>query len=571
MLVNCLIWIYIFLTTYALGRILFLVLGIDVRKKFGNASICSEDICISGFMVATVYAQIFSLFSGVGLLANVLMVFVSVTLYVILFVKCPGNRLLSLAKNIKPLKSFLVLFLLLILSYGASRGYFHLDSDLYHGQSIHWIEDYGVVRGLGNLHGRLAYNSSSFAVQALFSFAFLGGQSYHACAGFMAFLVMISSLKILHVFQDGKVFLSDFARIASIYYVVNIYDEISSPASDYFTMLIICYIAVRFLEGAENRVDVDFYVMPSLLVFFDLTVKLSAAPLCVVVLIPFVILIRDKKYNKIFKYALCVLGILLPYFVRNYIISGWLLYPSTAIDLFDPIWKIPEGAAVIDADYIIAFGRGYSNMDAAHYTFFEWFPHWMAGLGRTEKILLLLSFAGVLTWACNVLISFVNHKKPGKYVSLVSDYIIFSYIVSFIFWLLTSPLVRYGQGYLLMMPVLTFGAVYDRIVDFYDGKKIAKYLVRSVIFFIGLFLAYKGVMLGKYMKSVDYEPYYIFPQDYGVYDTYKVDLGGGHYVYAPVDGGALTGYYDFPSVPVNLDLPELYEPEVDDFSGGFLP
>ena len=33
----------------------------------------------------------------------------------------------------------------------------HLDTPLYHAQSIRWIEDYGAVKGLGNIHNRFAY------------------------------------------------------------------------------------------------------------------------------------------------------------------------------------------------------------------------------------------------------------------------------------------------------------------------------------------------------------------------------------------------------------------------------
>ena len=43
----------------------------------------------------------------------------------------------------------------------------HVDTGLYHAQAIRWIEEYGVVCGLGNLHSRFAYNSAAFALCAL--------------------------------------------------------------------------------------------------------------------------------------------------------------------------------------------------------------------------------------------------------------------------------------------------------------------------------------------------------------------------------------------------------------------
>ena len=85
--------------------------------------------------------------------------------------------------------------LFLLYAYGTSRGILHYDTALYHAQSIRWIEEYGIVKGLGNLHCRLAYNSASFALSALYSMAFLGGQSYHCAAGFLAFLLALVCLE----------------------------------------------------------------------------------------------------------------------------------------------------------------------------------------------------------------------------------------------------------------------------------------------------------------------------------------------------------------------------------------
>lgn len=71
----------------------------------------------------------------------------------------------------------------------------HYDSDLYHAQSIRWIEEYGVVPGLGNLHERFAYNSSFFALSALFSMKFLCGTSMHTMSGFFCVGVVHNSFR----------------------------------------------------------------------------------------------------------------------------------------------------------------------------------------------------------------------------------------------------------------------------------------------------------------------------------------------------------------------------------------
>ena len=556
MLCNALIWIYIFFTTYVTG--MWLIRVLSGRKTFSgkDAAFHFEDISILGLAGVTVYAQFFSLFGGVGLIANIILSSACVVLLLIAFRKSRP----SFPDFRKKLPGLILVFLAaLLMLYGSSRGYFHYDSDLYHGQAIHWIEDYGVVRGLGKLDGRLAYNSSSFALSALYSFAYLSGRSFHACAGYLGFMVLISCLRVLHVFSDRKLRLSDFPRLAAVYYIGNIYDEIVSPASDYFTMLLFLYCVIKLCDACEAECDEDAritaFAIPSLIAVFDLTVKLSAAPFVIAVLIPLYLLMKKKDVRSILRYACASVITVLPFFIRNYIISGWLLYPSVSIDIFDPEWKIGREFAVADKDYIVAFGRGFSNMGAAHLPVSEWLPHWFSLLGRTEKIMFVSSVLGLAVFAAAFLILFLKKKKDSR----MKECVILACAVSFAFWLFSSPLVRYGQGYLILMPALTFGYLITSL----DIKKLNS----AVIVLIGLFLVYKSCMRAGYIYDNRLFPYYVLPEDYGVYETYPVSIGNT-YVYAPAAGDR-TGYYSFPSVPSANGLPEMYDPEGVDLSMGF--
>ena len=550
------IWAYIFLTVF--------ITGLAVTRLFSSGSYHVEDICMAGIMSVTVYAQIFSLFGGVGLAANIILIIICFISAFVVFRKKEYAGLLGL-KAMRENRAFLIFVLcaVLVMAYGSSRGYFHYDSDLYHGQAIHWIEDYGVVKGLGNLHGRLAYNSSSFALSALYSFAFLGGMSYHACAGFVALLLFVSCGRIVHIFKDKKVKVSDFVRAAGIYYICNIYDEMVSPASDYFTMLFFIYIVIRFLDGAEKSEDADYYGIYALMAFFGLTLKLSVGPLVILTLVPLVMLIKEKKYSKIVAYGVAVLAIVLPFLIRNVIISGRLFYPSIALDIFNVDWKIPEDAALSDKAYIIAFGRGYSSMDAASLPINAWFSTWYFSLDKIWKMMFYGGVMGSIFWIIDRLKEF--GKKDKKSTDAIIDFTVFTVIVSSVFWLMSSPLVRYGQGYLLVLPAITWGRAILPLFNRIEKENIRKVFNGIVIAFIGLFLIYKAVMTAGYIKDTIRQPYYLHPQDYGRYETHIVTVGNMS-VYAPNSGDS-TGYYDFPSVPSDAYLPELYDP--DDFSKGF--
>ena len=567
MLSALLIWAYIFITSFITGAAVMRIFAVKTfASKISSGLYHVEDICMAGIMAVTVYAQIFSLFGGVGLAANIILLIICLVLVFFLFGKKENRKLFDI-KGIKDKKFFLVFVFcaVLVMAYGSSRGYFHYDSDLYHGQAIHWIEDYGVVKGLGNLHGRLAYNSSSFALSALYSFSFLGGLSYHTCAGFMALMLLVSCGRIAHIFTDKKIYVSDAVRVAGIYYICNIYDEMVSPASDYFTMLAFIYIVIRFLDGAQNDADADYYGVYALMAFFGVTLKLSVAPLVILTIVPLVMLIKEKRYSKIAVYAVAVLAIVLPFLIRNVIISGRLFYPSTAFDIFNVDWKIPAEAALSDKAYIIAFGRGYSSMDAASLPFSEWFSNWYFSLDKIWKMLFYGGVMGSIFWIIDRLKEI--GKKDKNIKSIIIDFTVFSVVVSFGFWLMSSPLVRYGQGYLLVLPAITWGRAFLPLFEQMGNEKIRKTLNGVLIAFIGLFLIYKAAMTGLYIKDTCRMEYYLQPQDYGRYETHLVSLGNMS-VYAP-DSGDRTGYYDFPSVPSDNYLPALYDP--NDLSQGFKP
>lgn len=518
-----------------------------------------EDALMCGLMLVTVYAQFFSLFAKVSLAAHIILYLIDLALFIFILKNAELKAfLLSLSSPLRNkafLKICLIIFSILLFSYGTSRGYMHYDSDLYHAQSIRWIEECGVVKGLGNLHGRLAYNSSSFVLSAMYSFAFLSPTSLHACAGFMALTVFLCSLRFIHIFSDKKPSVTDFVRLAAMYYIFNIFDEMVSPASDYFAMLLFLYIVLRLCD-LYKAYDADLWAVFTFLSVFLATIKFSAAGVLLICLLPIFSLIREKKVLRILEYSGIGIIIALPYFIRNYLISGWLLYPSTIIDIFSPEWKIPKFYADVDSSYIIAFGRGFSNMDASNYSLVEWFPHWFSTLGDTEKIFMLGSFASIPVFLC---LFFLDRKKNPLYLTELSV------ILTFLMWLLSSPLIRYGQGIILCLPFMMFGHLFIFISCRLSGKlSISKWLNYLAVLFFALFVLYKGIAILSYCYKRSYEPYYLRQLDYGKYELQTYSVKGVTF-YAPLYGDQV-GYAPFPSSP---QVNNIFTLLGDDIKDGF--
>ena len=185
MLYTLLNFIWIALTTFLLG-----ILIISIVQKIMKINIVSLDsILISGLVFATVYAETWSFFYKVRFLANAFL-FLICTIIIICFRK----KILVIVKNVSRTSNIrnkvLLLALLFIGLMIASQKPEAYDTALYHAQAIHWIEEYGCTKGLGNLHNRFAYNSSFLCLQALYSWASIVGQSLHGMNAYIAVILV---------------------------------------------------------------------------------------------------------------------------------------------------------------------------------------------------------------------------------------------------------------------------------------------------------------------------------------------------------------------------------------------
>ena len=617
------IWCYMLMTAFLVGYGVLRVITsrIPYRIRYMDSYLLCGLVCV------TVYAQFFSLFYKVGLLANLILCAVCI---VILW--CSRQTLAGMLQtfwsHIKRQESgkrgrmLVILFLFLLFAYGSSRGIIHYDTSLYHAQSIRWLEEYGVVKGLGNLHCRLAYNSSSFALSALYSMSFLGGQSYHCCAGFMALMLAGLCLEIWDSLRCGRLRVSGFARVMGIYYLVIIFDEMISPASDYFMVLIAFYIVIRWLDLLENgEKAIVPYALLCILGVFLMTVKLSAALILLLVIYPAYYLLKEKRWREIALYLILGMVTALPYFIRNVVISGWLVYPFTSLDFFPVPWKIPKGLADYDAKEIQVWGRGYTDVTQFDRPFREWLPEWFRSLAGSDKLLVLAAGASVcvlFVWGILLLWKALRYKRKqlsvgkmfiperqsddadgdpvGFWHGGVSERARQLLLVqatvagSFLFWLGTSPLIRYGCVYVYLTSAVVLGGIYDLVINqsimvdetfnawsvmrqsrqesdrrqkdmgLLAGRQQAvwRYVINGLCMAaMVMFIAYKLFTLCEEITTSCTNDYWLVQKDYENYEVIPYEIEGVTFYY-PAEGDRV-GYESFPSAPAKTQVEFLGE------------
>ena len=565
-------WLIIAITSYTVGYGFLRLMSICIGREVSAGKNANVLRLLIGFMLTNVYAEIWSIFSPVNMWAVYILVFI--TLVIAYMCKQDMAEMVNISKAPKPAVIASVAVILLM-AYGSSRGYMHYDTTLYHASAIRWIEEYGVVPGLANLQSRYGYNSAEFAHNALYSFKWYTGRSLHCTTGFLA---MVSA----HLLYDKELFTGrrtiqsvDFVRIGLLYYLGVLFAQMVSPASDYVANLLIFDILILMLGRVKDRtLPADHYVLISLLAIYGITVKVSLAPMVLICLIPFVYYIIKKDVRSILFCIVSGLVIAMPYFIRGYILSGWILYPSTLIKLGNPDWQVPIGEAQYDAKEISMWGRGITDATKwSEVTLTNWIPSWFAALDTVEKVLITAVITSTVVLVAIEIRLGLSKNRGGlqRYNILLELPIAWIMLLGVVTWFVGAPLVRYGLGFVLSFPLLVVGILYElvfrevRIAGINKdrtGSDRSSPGERKEIVGRALFLIITGVMVLMKVKglvvdiagSLDRDCL-IWQQDYEDPEAFTYEVNGVT-IYVAKNGGGM-GYNKFPSsieVKDNIEL-----------------
>ena len=325
----------------------------------------------------------------------------------------------------------------------------------------------------------------------------------HALQGFTALLLGTVCLDIGNIFRRKKPLLSDFIRLGAIYYLSLLHREIMSPSSDFAVMLTLFYIVIAWLDLLEREeTSIVPYALLCVAGVYTVTLKLTAGLILILVIKPVVMLVKEKKWKEIATYLLLGLLIITPYLIRNVVISGWLIYPLSALDLFDVDWKVP--AQLVDADsyQIRIWGKGIHDYEL-YGGVTKWWPNWFRTiLSSTEKGLILADAAALLLLGL-MLLKHLRDKKSREWDKLL---VMMTVAASFLFWQFSAPLTRYGYAYILMLTLLVFGEMYIRLLG--DRRQMV------LLAMISIFFIWKGATLTQAVWDQRSLPYYMAQADY---------------------------------------------------------
>jgi len=446
MILSVAMWLLLFTLAYLYGSavlaLLYRVLQVDSSETI-NLPI----VLLTGVMVLTVLAMIANLFLPLSATYGVMLL---VGALIIGFQK--RWRVPISLPRYSPLVGFILILAFLTVLENATHAPANSDTGLYHAQTIRWFETYRIVPGLGNLHARLALNSSWLVLNASLSMAFLRLRSFHLIGGVLFLACILYFVEGLDDLDRRKISLPAILKILFLplaFYLLG--SEISSPGTDMPVSLFAWVILTLWVEKVESRSRMGIYV-PVLFLFclFSITLKLAAMPLLLLALLIGMEYLKGKRWRDVFVLVIMGTIILLPWLIRSVFLSGYLVFPVSQIDLFRVDWKMPAEDVIAIRESITGYARVLRNdwQFARGLALQEWISIWFAKQTLNRRLIYLLVLVSPLLMA-------LGRRKYSLTLSGNHILIYLVYLLGSMFWFISAPIIRLGYGFLIPICVLS--------------------------------------------------------------------------------------------------------------------
>jgi hypothetical protein len=331
------------------------------------------------------------------------------------------------------------------------------DTGLYHLGSIRYAADFGTIPGLANLFNPFGYANSQFVLGAFLGNGPWNGEGYRLLNGlFVVMLLVDLALRMSRRARlPGDYVLMIGAGLA-VLPLIGLSDYlVTSPTSDTAVMLLALISATYLTDAAISKKyfapDASVAIATAIMTFL---MRPTMAIFAVLVILVIVILIVRQGSRPGLAWlriaavtAIGACGIALQG-LRDYFLSGWLLYPLS-IHRFDVPWQTIDPTA--NREMTLAVARDPVNYaQAAHG--WEWVVPWIRRLPQQWETYELLA-AAVVVLAC------VLSARGGRPLRLkmLALLLLPAGVSVALWWLLSPPSFRFAWGPLFAIVAMSCG------------------------------------------------------------------------------------------------------------------
>ncbi|WP_394357710.1 LIC_10190 family membrane protein [Polaribacter sejongensis] len=450
-------WIYIFISSLSFGFLL--------KKLFKIESQNFTIHHILGLFSITLFSWLYAFFFALDHIFYGIMS--SITLFCLYFfrkeIKTQFTQFkkswLSFSKTYK----FGLLFIFIIALAMSSVTPSIFDNESYYLQTIKWLNEYGFVKGLGNLHIFFAQTSSWHILQAAFTFPFLE-TNFNDLNGFFLIIFSFFCFQQLHQFKTTK-------KIHQLYIgsvlvgLPFIIFFINAPSPDLPVFLISQLLFYLFIKHF-NKIDYSNFILILLLTIFLCVIKITT---CVLVLLPLILFVKHYKILKSnlvkpIVFSIFVVGLFL---MKNVILTGYLLYPLQILDVLNVDWKVPT--ALIQLFKVGTYSAAFDYQELANLSTYQLFIAWITSFkfnGIINMIFMSLLIYFPFLW-------YFKSKEKSVFILYVIG--VLHFVLAWIF----SPQYRFFFFYMLFfaMQICVWFFRKEKIIVFFMAVSLLLSLV----------------------------------------------------------------------------------------------
>ncbi|MDU8887288.1 hypothetical protein RXV94_14040 [Yeosuana sp. MJ-SS3] len=420
MLLILLSWVYILAIS--------IVLGLCINKGFKVFTTDSVVTIFLGFFGITLFTGFWAIFFAVSWQFHIILLVLSA-----IALKFNGHAVRSYFENLKQeihdlsqfFKIILGLLCIFILAQCASPP-FIIDNESYYIHTIKWLNEYGLVKGLVNLHLFLGQTSGWHILQSAFSFSFVY-DSFNDLSGLCLLLGNYFAIVRLNQYVVGNE-KNKLDLIIGLFPVFNVFlfQFIAAPSPDiavYVIGLIVFYVFAKNYSNYSKMAFTTIAVLSLFLVIIKISTFFFLA-------FPLVIFVKHFVHAKKHTRQLIALGslTLLLIVVKNLVVTGNAIYPIASIESLSLDWHLPKTIETYFQNYGLAYGYNVTPEIFETASFLELFKSWLLqpdlhGIFNGLMILLLL----VSPW---FIIKSKHQKAFGVIYSVAVLNLLFLFVVS---------------------------------------------------------------------------------------------------------------------------------------------
>ncbi|HOW36552.1 MAG TPA: hypothetical protein PL155_09090 [Candidatus Omnitrophota bacterium] len=412
--------------------------------------------------------------------------FLPVNLMALLFISAIGmfslflnsSKIINHART-RSLQILVILLLVIWMANQSARGDLPYDAGLYHLQLIKWISTCQIIPGLGNLHGRFAFNSTYFLYLALIkSFC---ANFYKIGSGLLLVVAIaqsfISGADLLRGIKQKKFYFHDIVAFTFLGPLLSQAFRYASTTSPDLPVFIIGFIiSVKLSEIFFEDSDSSYLSHNILFIIFisivGITIKFSLAvfALTSIALAVGRFWMRGRGRLLLNKLLFCCLcgGIVIIFLLRGFILSGYPVYPSTFGGI-KTAWQIPKEKAINESDWVKSWARLPFKEPVEVLGSWQWLDPWSKRMLRGANIIDFVLPAIFIIINCILLMLFYKRIKTAEICKL--NFLMLPACLSILSWFIFSPDPRFaGSAFFIVgISMVSFLAY---VLSFESQKKL---------------------------------------------------------------------------------------------------